>query len=364
MGCLRLLDGEMDSMPAEDVRDIIDTAVASGNPMVNLLNDIGNTSSSCCDQSSTENTGTMVKEEVEYSRAATELSDVAKSLAIGKEVKLSTLVDVHPSKSNPRNYNVNQLVSIHRIKVTQVLTNIVNNAIKYTHDQGHVQIHFGLAEDLSQAVEPFLADAENSEGCILTRQPEEILGSTAEVQNWVSSSASHRQQETPQQWLTMMIRDNGCGVKPWDLPDIFSPYTQASGSTERSKKASSRDFQGTGLGLYICQNLCYQMKGFLACTSTTGRGTTFYVGLPASGHDDDRSNVSDRNFVPESASESETSVGASDDSTNRDDDHDDGVSPNNALLESISDMCWFTPVAKSDTSGSLDATSVSSTESS
>jgi signal transduction histidine kinase/HPt (histidine-containing phosphotransfer) domain-containing protein/ActR/RegA family two-component response regulator len=73
--------------------------------------------------------------------------------------------------------------------------------------------------------------------------------------------------------LVLRIDDNGIGMAPETLAQLFTSFTQAEVST-------TRRFGGTGLGLAICKRLVALMEGDLAVRSTLGMGSTFTVKLP------------------------------------------------------------------------------------
>ncbi|XCP85445.1 ATP-binding protein [Roseburia hominis] len=69
--------------------------------------------------------------------------------------------------------------------------------------------------------------------------------------------------------LKITVTDNGCGIPPEHLTDIFSPFvTHKSG--------------GTGLGLAISQRVITAHNGTISVDSTPGTGTTFTILLPVS----------------------------------------------------------------------------------
>ncbi|MCI5135056.1 MAG: PAS domain S-box protein [Candidatus Electrothrix sp. AW2] len=68
--------------------------------------------------------------------------------------------------------------------------------------------------------------------------------------------------------LEFQVKDNGIGIAKEKLKYIFDPFFQADGST-------SRDFEGTGLGLTVCYRLCKMMGGDIGVESTLGQGSTF-----------------------------------------------------------------------------------------
>jgi light-regulated signal transduction histidine kinase (bacteriophytochrome)/CheY-like chemotaxis protein len=108
-------------------------------------------------------------------------------------------------------------------RLQQVLTNLVRNAIKFTH-QGYVRV----------TVEP------------------------------VSSSSNDRC--IP---LKFCVEDTGIGLDEADQRRIFDAFTQVESSL-------TRQYEGTGLGLTICRKIVGLMGGDIGVTSTLGKGSTFW----------------------------------------------------------------------------------------
>ncbi|MFH5182114.1 response regulator [Paenibacillus sp. TAB 01] len=106
------------------------------------------------------------------------------------------------------------------IRLQQILLNISNNAVKFTH-KGYVRIQMEVAGETSQRVH-----------------------------------------------LRFTIEDTGIGISKEQLDKLFQPFTQADGST-------SRKYGGTGLGLVIADSLIQMMGGQLEVTSQPGAGSTF-----------------------------------------------------------------------------------------
>jgi signal transduction histidine kinase len=115
------------------------------------------------------------------------------------------------------------------LRVGQVLTNLVGNAIKFT-DQGEVQVQVRLEQEGPVA------------GLVRVR---------------------------------FTVRDTGIGIPPGRLAQLFAPYAQGDASM-------SRRYGGTGLGLAISRRLVEMMGGALTAAST-GPGSTFAftLDLPA-----------------------------------------------------------------------------------
>lgn len=73
--------------------------------------------------------------------------------------------------------------------------------------------------------------------------------------------------------LVTVISDTGVGIGKEAQATLFDPFVQAD-------RSSKRNYEGTGLGLAICKNLITLMDGEIALKSDLGKGTQFTVSLP------------------------------------------------------------------------------------
>jgi two-component system NtrC family sensor kinase len=73
-----------------------------------------------------------------------------------------------------------------------------------------------------------------------------------------------------EQWLVILIRDNGTGIRPENMGKIFSPFF----TTKPVGK-------GTGLGLSVCYGIIEGFGGTMEVKSELNVGTTFVISLPA-----------------------------------------------------------------------------------
>jgi signal transduction histidine kinase len=74
--------------------------------------------------------------------------------------------------------------------------------------------------------------------------------------------------------LTLEVRDTGIGISKEDLGHVFARFWQAN-------TASTRKFQGVGIGLAVVRELTQAMDGQVSVESELGRGSKFRVTIPA-----------------------------------------------------------------------------------
>ena len=112
------------------------------------------------------------------------------------------------------------MISTDNVKLRQILTNLVSNAVKFT-EQGKIAITLS------------------------------VIGS----------------------WMEIAVSDTGIGIKEEDLHKLFTAYV-------RIEDAKTKKYGGMGLGLTISRNLAALLGGTISVTSIYGKGTTFIVSLP------------------------------------------------------------------------------------
>ncbi len=113
------------------------------------------------------------------------------------------------------------------LRLQQILTNLISNAVKFTDSGGVILLH---AEEVAER---------NGDAA-----PDELI-------------------------LSFSVKDTGTGIAPEYIDQLFEPFSQADTS-------STRKYEGTGLGLSICKQLVTLMDGEIGLTSELGKGSTFF----------------------------------------------------------------------------------------
>jgi PAS domain S-box-containing protein len=112
-------------------------------------------------------------------------------------------------------------VVVNRANMAEVFSNLIGNAIKYTPEGGKVVVSAGLESG----------------------------------------------------FIRVSVRDNGIGIAPKELEQIFSPFY-------RVKNEKTRSIIGTGLGLTIVKSILEAHKGFIRVESAPDQGSAFHFFLP------------------------------------------------------------------------------------
>ena len=76
-------------------------------------------------------------------------------------------------------------------------------------------------------------------------------------------------------WILLSVSDTGIGISDQQSRHLFSEFTQADSST-------TKNYQGTGLGLALSQRFCELMGGHITFSSKLGKGSVFTIRVPKS----------------------------------------------------------------------------------
>jgi PAS domain S-box-containing protein len=205
IGYTELLRGSSQNLhPA----DCIETIGRNARHLMELLNDILDISKIESGHMRVENSA------VDLSALATEINQMTRPQAEAKSLRFDfTSLDLIP-----------QFILTDRLRLRQILLNLIGNAIKFT-ETGGVQIQ-------------------------------------------ISSSASGPDQSDGPIELRFAVSDSGIGMTAKQIERLFQHFSQTDGST-------TRRFGGTGLGLAISKRLAEMMNGTIAVSSEERIGSTF-----------------------------------------------------------------------------------------
>ena len=116
----------------------------------------------------------------------------------------------------------NQHVHADRVRLKQVLLNLISNAIKYNYDEGRIDLSIQVSDGISR----------------------------------------------------ISITDSGPGISNERIEELYQPFNRLD--------ADLTDIEGTGIGLTITRRLIELMEGKIGVDSTLGQGSTFWIELPVS----------------------------------------------------------------------------------
>lgn len=184
--------------------DYLDTIRKSSQDLLNIINDILDLSKIDADKLIIEQTNFNLRDVIE------QVLTVLAPPAYDKNLDLYYHIDT----------DVPLQVRGDPLRLKQVLTNLVNNAVKFT-EYGNVKVLISQINQTSQ-----------------------------------------------RSTLKFEVRDTGIGMSEEQIEKIFTAFSQADTST-------ARQFGGTGLGLIICKALIKAMHGDITVESSPGQGSSF-----------------------------------------------------------------------------------------
>jgi len=199
-----MIDMTMDTSLTEEQKDNLKIAKDAADHLLSLINDILDLSRAQANK--------VVIEEIEINVPEI-VKNVCKGLMIlARNKGVDVIWSIDPE--------IPRLLIGDPVRLRQIIVNLVNNAIKFTH-KGKVQVNVKMKA---------------------------LTGKDCQ--------------------LIFEVIDNGIGISPKNLPHIFDVFTDAHNTT-------ARRYGGTGLGLAICKKIVEMMSGSIEVESTEGTGSTF-----------------------------------------------------------------------------------------
>lgn len=194
-----------DDFSQEDKKEFIQHIVDNGNSLLNIISDIMDVSK-------------MESGEIRIRKSPVNVSHIIKRIRDQFMIKFKEK-GLEFQIENPQD-DLNILVLADEDRIIQVLTNLISNALKFTHD-GYIQISFKRINQMAQ----------------------------------------------------LSVQDTGIGIPVEYHAKIFDRFSQVESS-------ATRKYGGNGLGLAITKNLVELMGGKIWLESESGQGATFHFLLP------------------------------------------------------------------------------------
>ena len=208
-GIVPMLDLLMHSRMPPDQMELVRTAFTSSHQMLRIVDDILDYSKLEAYKLELETTGFNLREVLESIITLMERPAEAKGLRLLLNIEQGVRL---PVRGDP-------------VRLRQVVSNLISNAVKFT----------------------------------------ERGGVTLNVKRLRESAAQHQ--------LRFEVRDTGIGIGQDAQERLFQAFSQADASTTRL-------YGGTGLGLAICQRIVTLMGGSIGVESEPGQGSTFWFEIP------------------------------------------------------------------------------------
>lgn len=151
-------------------------------------------------------------------------------MSVLNDIQIS-IMPITECKKQDFNFYINNPHGVDRVtgdksRMYRILQNVISNAVKYTSEEGRIDVYAELKKDTSGNVQ-----------------------------------------------MSCQIRDTGCGMSKEFIEDMFKPY-------ERERNALIPDVPGLGLGMCIARTFTELMGGELSVESELGVGTVVTVRIP------------------------------------------------------------------------------------
>lgn len=213
LGYASIAQNNMDNRDQDKVKDCLEKIKEAGNHLIGIINDVLEVSRIEQGKINIEN------EKSDIYELMTDFYNLVEIQAAVKKQKMT--IDLEGI--------IDKYVYMDWTRISQVLMNLINNAIKYTPVGGHIDVI--VKEDCNNNI------GDN-------------------IHNYI-----------------IIVKDDGRGIDEKDMPSLFDLYTRGAYDNDIS-------VEGTGLGLSISKQIIELMNGTIDVDSKLGEGTTFTVKLP------------------------------------------------------------------------------------
>lgn len=213
LGYASIAQNNMDNRDQDKVKDCLEKIKEAGNHLIGIINDVLEVSRIEQGKINIEN------EKSDIYELMTDFYNLVEIQAAVKKQKMTIDLEGITDK----------YVYMDWTRISQVLINLINNAIKYTPVGGHIDVI--VKEDCNNNI------GDN-------------------IHNYI-----------------IIVKDNGRGIDEKDMPSLFDLYTRGAYDNDIS-------VEGTGLGRSISKQIIELMNGTIDVDSKLGEGTTFTVKLP------------------------------------------------------------------------------------
>jgi len=198
-----------DAVEADQAQTVADLGkiIASGKHLLSLINDVLNLS------------------KIEAGKLELRLEPLSAGSIFDEVIDTArTLARTNGNQFAARCEHSDVMMVADRVKLRQVLLNLLSNACKFT-DHGTISLDVALSEHEGEP------------------------------------------------WIHWRVQDSGIGICPTQRDKLFRPFSQVD-------QSSTREYGGSGLGLAISQRLSQMMGGYIDVESAAGQGSVFTIHLP------------------------------------------------------------------------------------
>lgn len=287
---MELIKDDVQGMP-EHFKELISTALDCGEVLSNLINNVLDVSKIQAQMFQ------PVYSKAQPRTILHKVFNVSKTICVRKGLTLILDIDK----------NLPNFLLLDGTRLTQVLINLVSNAIKFT-EEGYIKIKVTWKYEPTNVCKKQKSDLSNYL-CVKPRSQYEVNEEENSKEFMFNPMLNSRQADKCTQTqdrarenckketyssldsndesflcyyheelkgtLLVDVEDSGIGISDDNCKKLFNPFTQAN-------SAISKLYGGTGLGLWISKTIIQVYKGCMSVTSEVNKGSTFRVELPCS----------------------------------------------------------------------------------